>query len=281
MCSSLLRYAPTILSGQWHARLHIHNARSPTRIPVCLVWPCSLGHVKLPWQKSDESSPVEPAVSPDPTPADAADAPASEPKRPKGYTPPKGRPTPKRRDVEIERGIIRDRNAPASAAQASAQRRELKKSMSKDEWKAYKNRERAENRKRQQEVQKAMDDGDERYLLARDQGPERRFVRDWVDSRRFVNNWVLPVALGLLVIMFIGTFAPEAANIMSLIAMALMLVFFVEGVWAGMAANRAVRERFPGTTATGIGLGFYTYSRMTQPRKWRSPKPRVAVGDKV
>lgn len=231
--------------------------------------------MKLPWQKSAESSPAEPAA---PAPAES---PAPAPSRPKGYTPPKGRPTPKRREVEIERGIIRDPSAPKSAAQASARRKELKKSMSKEEWKDYKARERTENRKRQQEVQKAMDEGDERYLLARDQGVERRYVRDWVDSRRFINNWVLPVALGLLVTLFIGTFAPDVANIMSLIAMALMVVFFIEGVWSGMAVNRAVREKFPDTTATGLGLGFYTYSRMTQPRKWRSPKPRVNVGDKV
>ncbi|MDO5511185.1 DUF3043 domain-containing protein [Corynebacterium sp.] len=234
--------------------------------------------MKLPWQKSDESSPVEPASTPEETTARVE---KQEPARPKGYTPPKGRPTPKRREVEIERGIVRDPSAPRSQAQASAQRKELKKSMSKEEWKAYKQKEREQQRKSQREVQAAMDSGDERYLLPRDRGVERRFVRDWVDSRRFINNWVLPVALSLLVIMFIGTFAPTFANIMSLIAMVLMVIFFIEGVWAGMAANKAVREKFPETTAAGFGLGFYTYSRMTQPRKWRSPKPRVAVGDKV
>lgn len=233
--------------------------------------------MKLPWQKSDESSPVEPAATPDPTPAPAE----QEQPRPKGYTPPKGRPTPKRREVEIERGVIRDRNAPRSQAQASAQRKELKKSMSKEEWKAYKAKERDANRSRQREVQKAMDAGDERYLLARDQGPERRFVRDWIDSRRFINNAVLPVALALLVIMFIGTWAPTMANIMSLFAMGLMVIFFIEGVVTGRRVNQAVRAKFPETTAAGIGLGFYAYSRMTQPRKWRSPKPRVEIGEQV
>lgn len=237
--------------------------------------------MKFPWQKSDESSPAESHASDVAATPDSTTPAVDEPKRPRGYTPPKGRPTPRRREVEIERGVIRDPAAPKSAAQASARRKELKKSMSKEEWKAYKQRERAEQRERQQATQKAMDAGDERYLLPRDQGEERRFVRDWVDSRRFINNWVLPVALALLVIMFIGTFAPTVANIMSLAAMVLMLVFFIEGLWAGFAANRAVRERFPETTATGLGLGFYTYSRMTQPRKWRSPKPRVEVGQNV
>lgn len=218
--------------------------------------------MKNPSQNSDES-----------TPAKAS--------HPRGYTPPKGRPTPRRRDVEIERGIIRDPNAPVSAAQASARNRQLKKTMSKEEWKAHKAKQREESRQQQRAVQKAMDEGDERYLLPRDQGPERRFIRDWVDARRFVNNWVLPVALGLLVIMFIGTWAPKIAEVMSLVAMAIMFIFFVEGIWAARKANQAVRAKFPDTTAAGVGLGFYTYSRITQPRKWRSPKPRVAIGDQV
>ncbi|QGU05039.1 DUF3043 domain-containing protein [Corynebacterium comes] len=234
--------------------------------------------MKFPWQKSEDPSPAESA---DPTASQGTPDAESERSLPKGHTPPKGRPTPRRREVEIERGVIRDPKAPTSAAQASARRRDLKKSMSKEEWKAYKEKERTESRRRQKEAQKAMDSGDERYLLARDQGAERRYVRDWVDSRRFINNAVLPVALGLLVIMFIGTWAPDFANIMSMIAMGLMVVFFIEGVWAGRSANKAVGEQFPGTTATGLGLGFYAYSRMTQPRKWRSPKPRVAVGEKV
>ena len=33
--------------------------------------------------------------------------------------------------------------------------------------------------------------GDERYLLARDRGPERALVRNIVDSRRTVGTWFL------------------------------------------------------------------------------------------
>ena len=115
--------------------------------------------------------------------------------------------------------------------------------------------------------------------MPRDKGPERRFVRDWVDSRRFINNAVMPVALILLVIMLLGTWLPTLANIMSLGAMALMVVFFIEGVWLGRSVNKAVRAKFPGTAATGFGLGFYAYSRVTQPRKWRSPRARLNIGD--
>ena len=68
---------------------------------------------------------------------------------------------------------------------------------------------------------------------------------------------------------------------MSMFAMVLMFMFFIEGVWLGSRANKAVRAKFPGTTAAGLGLGFYTYSRATQPRKWRTPKPRVEIGQQV
>ena len=60
---------------------------------------------------------------------------------PKGYTPPKGRPTPKRHEQEIKRGVVRDPNA-MSRAQASQKRKEMKASMSKEEWKEYKKQER-------------------------------------------------------------------------------------------------------------------------------------------
>ena len=44
--------------------------------------------------------------------------------------------------------------------------------------------------------------GDEAYLLPRDQGPVRRYVRDVVDSRRNVLGLFMPSALGLLFVMF-------------------------------------------------------------------------------
>ncbi|MDK6519773.1 DUF3043 domain-containing protein, partial [Escherichia coli] len=67
--------------------------------------------------------------------------------------------------------------------------------MSKEEWKAYKKQQREEAKKHNREVQAKMDAGDERYLMDRDRGETRRFVRDWVDSRRFMNNYAMPLAI--------------------------------------------------------------------------------------
>ncbi|AKE39551.1 DUF3043 domain-containing protein [Corynebacterium camporealensis] len=232
--------------------------------------------MKLPWQKDEQSKavPVSQAADPEPEQAEA------EPKYPKGYTPPKGRPTPKRQDQEIARGVIRDPNG-VSDAQRYQHRKELKKSMSKEEWKEYKRQERAERRERNRETQERMAAGDERYLLPRDKGEVRAYVRDWVDSRRFINEFVMPAAIIMLFIMFVGVFAPAFANWASLVAMGFIILFAIEGVWLARKCNNAVRMKFPGTAEAGFGLGFYAYSRSTQPRKWRTPRPRVERGATV
>ena len=70
--------------------------------------------VKLPWQKTEQST--DAAITAGSTKVELPDTHHSadvkteakaENKLPKGYTPPKGRPTPKRIDQEIKRGVVR------------------------------------------------------------------------------------------------------------------------------------------------------------------------------
>lgn len=259
------------------------NAVEVTPIPEFEGFPCSLLSVKLPWDKNknvDEASTTGESTSSTPSPATPAPA---EQVLPKGYTPPKGRPTPKRREVELERGVVGGQSlAPSDTySQQRQKRKEFKASMTKEEFKAYKQKERDARIKRQREAQAAMDRGEEAYLMDRDKGEVRRFARDWIDSRRFLSNFVMPVAIALLVVMLIGNFNPEFAATASLVAMVLMLGFLVEGITTGMRVNKAARAKFPGTTETGFGLGYYAYSRSVQPRKWRTPRARVEIGASV
>ncbi len=264
------------------------NSALDTPIPESTSIPCSLMCVKLPWDKKKQSKDSESEASGASVAkqsehlSGATDA-SQDQRLPRGYTPPKGRPTPKRKDVELERGIVgRQSMAPSDTyGQARQKRKEMKASMSKEEYKAYKQRERDERMKRQRENQAAMDRGEESFLLARDRGDVRRYARDWVDARRFVSNFVMPVALALLVIMLVGNFFPEFAATASMFAMLLMLVFLIEGINVGRRVNKAVRAKFPETTETGFGLGYYAYSRTVQPRKWRTPRPRVELGADV
>ena len=199
---------------------------------------------------------------------------------PKGYTPPKGKPTPKRHDQEVKRGVVRDPNA-ATPAQQAQRRKELKQSMSKEEWKAYKQQEREERRKASREMQQRIDAGDDRYLMERDRGEVRRYVRDWVDSRRLFNNYAMPFAMVLLAVMFIGTFLPRLAAALSIVTFIFVVTIFLEAFIVGKRVNSDVRTKFPGTTDPGFALGMYAWTRASQMRSWRSPKPQVALGQKV
>ncbi|GAB3081387.1 DUF3043 domain-containing protein [Corynebacterium aquatimens] len=232
--------------------------------------------MKLPWKK-DETAASSASGS---TKVELPETPKEEKKLPKGYTPPKGRPTPKRHDQEVKRGVVRDKNA-LSTPQAAQKRKELKASMSKEEWKQYKKDEREKRREYNRDIQAKMDAGDERYLLARDQGDVRRYVRDWVDSRRFLSNFVMPAAFVLLILMFFGSRNPMLANAVSIGSLVFIIAMFAEAFIIGRRANNAVRKKFPSTTETGFSLGMYAYSRATQPRNWRTPKPQVAIGATV
>ncbi|WP_454943645.1 DUF3043 domain-containing protein [Corynebacterium argentoratense] len=196
--------------------------------------------------------------------------------RPKGYTPPKGKPTPKR-----DRPHRGNTTPPMTRAEAKQRKKELKASMSKEEYKTLQRKEREEASAERRRVQEAMARGDERYLLERDKGPVRAYLRDWVDARRFLANFLMPAALALLVLMLIANSNPNVAGPISMFTMALMLAFLIEGVILGRRAVKAARAKFGDLDAGGFTLGYYAYSRANQPRRWRTPMPRVEIGDKV
>ena len=253
--------------------------------------------MNLPWKKNDKKSKAADAtkadatnagdVTTDATASSGAKDTASESQQPEkkhsgAFTPKKGRPTPKRNEVERARGIRRGPvEAPLTAKEARQRRKELKASMSKEEYKALQRKEREEASAERRRVQEAMARGDERYLLERDKGPVRAYLRDWVDARRFLANFLMPAALALLLLMLIANSNPNVAGPISMFTMALMLAFLIEGVILGRRAVKAARAKFGDLDASGFTLGYYAYSRANQPRRWRTPMPRVEIGDKV
>ncbi|WP_423767016.1 DUF3043 domain-containing protein [Corynebacterium falsenii] len=200
----------------------------------------------------------------------------------KAFTPKKGRPTPKRNEVERQHGVRRTAyDAPTTPGQARKRRKDLKASMSKAEYKAMKQRERDEKARERRKVNERMMAGEEAYLMDRDKGREKRFVRDWVDAHRYLMNLFLPMTLAVIVVMIFGMSNPNLANLASLVVMAIFLIMVVEGIVLGRRINREVNERFPDNTYGKFGLGFYDFTRATMIRRLRTPAPQKNVGDKV
>ena len=120
----------------------------------------------------------------------------------------------------------------------------------------------------------AMMSGDERYLPARDQGPVRAFVRDYIDSRRRIGEAVLPGALVVIVLGFIPAVAPYTYLLFYL----LLLAVVVDAVMLRLRLRREIGQRFPEEHG---GHTFYALMRSMQIRRLRIPKPRVRIGDPV
>ena len=174
----------------------------------------------------------------------------------------KGRPTPSRREAE---GRKRGPAPPPPRTQREALRR-MRGS-------------KEERRNASAARRERMMAGDEKYLLPRDRGPVKAYVRDLVDSRRNISGLFMPLALLVIVVILVPS--PVVQQYVSLVSMAMLVTMIVEGILLGRIVNRRVRERFPDAPGTGIGLGFYAMTRATQLRRLRVPKPRVGRGDPI
>lgn len=201
---------------------------------------------------------------------------------PKGYTPPKGRATPKRNDQERAAGVRKTKyEAPTTPGEARKRRKELKESMGREEYKAMKAREKEQKAAERKKVSDRMMAGDEAYLLDRDKGPERRFIRNYVDAHRYFMNYFVPAAFIVMIIMIIGTKLPLFANISSLVMLAIFVGMVLEGWLLGRRVNKLVSEKFPNTSLGKASIGFYAFTRATMIRKMRTPAPQVEIGEDV
>jgi hypothetical protein len=170
----------------------------------------------------------------------------------------KGRPTPKRREVEQanRRPIVGASSAPRVGA-------------TREERKAARAARRELAQRGRTQTRQALMTGDERHLPARDRGPARRHARDIVDSRRNVGEYFLYVALVAVVLSFL-----RPTGLVSIVVLyATMLAVIGDSVYLSRKVKREVAERFGEAEARGIGR--YAIMRALQLRRARLPRPQV------
>jgi len=167
----------------------------------------------------------------------------------------KGRPTPKRKDAESARKV--SSLAPARSKEEKARQKSAGRAARIVQRAAYLR-------------------GDENALPARDRGPVKRFVRNYVDSRRSIGEYFLPV---IGVVLLVSLIPVAAAAVIGVVLMyTVLFASVIDGALLGRKIKREVIARFPGET--GKGLAMYGWLRSTQMRRMRAPKPGVAVGEK-
>jgi hypothetical protein len=168
----------------------------------------------------------------------------------------KGRPTPSRREAEAA-NKARTKVPRTRKEQAAARRVSRTEGSSK--------------------MREAMRTGEDRYLPARDQGPVRRFVRDYVDSRFWMLELMLPLMVVLLVFGYVGSAGMAAFANAALPA--LLLIVVVDGIRLRWKLGQELSSRFPGQSPKGTTT--YAVMRALQVRFLRQPKTQVKVGARL
>ena len=173
----------------------------------------------------------------------------------------KGRATPKRKDAQARRLhpiVPTDRKAAKREARAK--------------------RDEAWERQR-----RAMITGDERYLPARDKGPIRRYIRNYIDARYSIGELFMPSAILLLLITvgFSAIRGSQAPNLLAFYIMVGIYLLFFAAVFDALICWWLVRRRlyakFGEERVRGEGMIiWYVFARCMNLRRWRQPAPQVA-----
>jgi hypothetical protein len=167
----------------------------------------------------------------------------------------KGRPTPTRKEAEA---------AAKARAKAAAGRSGAGST-------------RAARAESSKQVRQAMRNGDERYYPARDRGPERRFVRDFVDSRFSPIELVIPLLLVTMVLGYSGN--ARLASIGNAVLLVALLLVAMDMVLLRFRLHRELVRRFPGQSYKG--LTYYAITRGIQMKFMRLPKAKVRIGQRL
>jgi len=168
----------------------------------------------------------------------------------------KGKATPKRKDA-VAAKKVNSITSPVTKADRSKNREALKAARA--------------------EARAAYMRGDENALPARDRGPVKKFVRDYVDSRRSLGEYFLP----LMVIVLILTLVPsvEIRFLAIIIMYSAMLYSIVYGFFVTSKIKKLVAQKFPNESTKGLGM--YGWLRSTQMRRLRAPAPQKKPGNSI
>lgn len=170
----------------------------------------------------------------------------------------KGRPTPKRKDAEARnrRPLVVDKK------EARKRRRE----------------QRDEVYKKQRE---ALDGtGDERYLPLNDQGPLRRYIRDFVDARFAIGELFMPIVLAFLILSIAFSRNQQLNSILLFTMWGLLLLALIEAIITTIIINRSLLKITDGDKRVKKGNGRYILMRLASPRRMRRPRPSGPRGSR-
>ena len=117
--------------------------------------------------------------------------------------------------------------------------------------------------------------GDEKYLPQRDRGPQRKWIRDYVDARFSVGEVLIPL---MFVIIFLTLIDNQTVQFVGIIALWTFFALAVADAFLlGWLIKRKLGKKF-GPENVQKGSRWYGAMRGMQLRVLRLPKPQVKRG---
>ena len=119
-----------------------------------------------------------------------------------------------------------------------------------------------------------MANGEEKFLPMRDRGPQKRYVRDYVDARFSIGEILIPVMFLVIILTFFPQ--PEVQTIGIVALWAFFLVAVIDVIILGFVITRKLAAKFGADRVEKVR--WYAAMRALQLRLMRLPKPQVKRG---
>ncbi len=173
--------------------------------------------------------------------------------------------------VQDARPGAKNRPTPKRSVQEAARKQPLVVT----DRKAAKDRNKMKRKEGLARQRQAMVTGDDAHLPARDKGPERRYIRDYVDARWSVGEVVLPVMVLVLLLSFLKT--SWALMTVFVLTYGLIALAVIDAVLMWRRIKGKIADKY-GAASVPKGGAMYAVMRAFQLRPTRMPKPQVKRG---
>lgn len=118
-----------------------------------------------------------------------------------------------------------------------------------------------------------MASGDEKFLPARDRGPQKRFVRDYVDARFSIGEGMIPILVVVIILTFFKNAALQTSGLILMYAFIIAVV--LDSILLGQRVTKKLQAKYGDKTER---VRWYATMRAVQLRPLRMPKPQVKRG---
>ncbi|MGJ3403023.1 DUF3043 domain-containing protein [Glutamicibacter sp. Je.9.36] len=144
--------------------------------------------------------------------------------------------------------------------------------------KAAKEAQRQQRVEAQNRLRIANETGDERYLMPRDKGEQKRYTRNFIDSRWMFGEFMMFIILAFLVVSLVFQRNLQIQMFVQAALWVVIALIIIEAIVTTMLLKKRLVAKF-GHMEKGVRM--YAAMRGMQFRKLRLPKPQVKRGANI